>query len=186
MEKQIMLYLTELRNISKIPINGRVDSTKSSISHYTGGVVAWIMRKYYRDDRSKSVQSFVTLYTDVCNITNHLMNTDILDISLLVSLKNHIDGSVVGLQNFSKTYKDDVDVQSKIQILQEAIVQPQLKKINKWLRKNKTSPRDNLDEDNKDNLNKDNLDHKNNHGQDGQKNSKNKNKGQKIDASYCK
>ena len=134
MEKQIQKYLIKLRNVSKIPEKGKIDTTGSDVEIYKGSVVNWIWRWYKGDGRDKAISYFRELYEDVVGISNHIMATDSFDINLLDSLKNQTEASVVGIMNFKLSYKTDEMVTSNIEFILEDVIQPQLKKINEYLR----------------------------------------------------
>ena len=133
MDKQILYTLIKLKNISKIQPGKRVDTSNGEIKMYKGGFLEFLNRWRYGDGRDKAVKSFIEIYKDTSNITDHIMETKIFDGKMLSNIKDHMKESLNGLQNFENTYSKDSNVSSQITVIRDMIIYPQIEKIEKYL-----------------------------------------------------
>jgi hypothetical protein len=133
MDKQILYTLIKLKNISKIQPGKRVDTSNGEIKMYKGGLLEFFNRWRYGDGRDKAVKSFIEIYKDTTSITNHIMDTKIFDGKMLSNIKDHMNESLNGLQNFENTYSKDSNVSSQITVIRDMIIYPQIEKIEKYL-----------------------------------------------------
>lgn len=127
-------YLTKLKIISKIPVNGRLDITQNDLNIYEWSIMNWLWRKTYSDSKYNATKYLIDLYREINSFSEQLM----LNISsenigtyrqrkliLLVSLTEKIKQSITGIRNLMGTYKGYLKVVSQLECLEQDIIIPQ-------------------------------------------------------------
>lgn len=96
-------YIINLDIISRIPRNGQLDTTGTSIDIYAGGVFAWINRKIMGDGKEETVKFLDTFYGNLKKFAHdYCMHAKKRDLQALITA---IENSKSGLVNLSETYK---------------------------------------------------------------------------------
>ena len=67
MESILHNYLTKLRIISKIPENGRLDTTQNDLNIYYNSLTNWVWRKFSGDSKDCTTKYLVILYREIFN-----------------------------------------------------------------------------------------------------------------------
>ncbi len=142
MENMMHTYLVKLRVISKIPEHGRLDTTYNDINIYYGGILGWILRKAYGDNKENTLKYLIDLYKEINSFSDQLMynitteNNEILKrkkITMLVSLAEKLKSSLLGIRNLIGTYKDYLKIISLLENLEQDIIIPQYKILVKFI-----------------------------------------------------
>ena len=135
MENVVHGYLTKLRIISKIPVNGKMDITKNDLNLYDDSVRNWIWRKYHGDCKHNSVKYLTELFKEINAYSDQLIYNIEIECDdnikhkkyiLLVSITEKIKESLVGIRNLIGTYKDYIKVVSVLECLEQDIIIPQI------------------------------------------------------------
>jgi len=102
-EELLKDYIINLDIISRIPRNGQLDTTGTSIDIYVGGVIAWLNRKLTGDGKGETVKFLNTFYVNLKKFAReYSMHAKKRDLYALVAA---IENSKSGLINLSETYK---------------------------------------------------------------------------------
>ena len=127
-------YLTKLRIISKIPENGRLDTTQNDLNIYYATVSNWIWRKFNGDSKDATTKYLTNLYREIISFSDQLMcniSTETNSFNknkkmiMLVALVEKIKESISGIRNLIYTYKDYSKVVSVLECLEQDIIIPQ-------------------------------------------------------------
>ena len=136
------VYLTKLRIISKIPINGKIDITNNDLNIYDNNIVNWCFRKFYGDNKYNATKYLTDLYREINSFSDQLMysiesdNNNIYKnkkINMLVTLAEKIKESMMGIKNLIGTYKGYIKVISMLECLEQDIIIPQYNIIKKFI-----------------------------------------------------
>lgn len=131
-------YMTNLMVISKIPERGQLTIRGNDIDIYDGGVINWVLRKFYGDGKEKTVKFLQEFYREIRNFTEQLMITIIAEkntvkhnrlLKLLSCLAEKIKESLTGLNNLSKTYIEYHKINASITCLVENTIMQCYKEI---------------------------------------------------------
>jgi hypothetical protein len=142
MENMMHNYLVKLRVISKIPERGRLDTSHNDLNIYYGGLLGWLFRKAYGDNKEASTKYLIELYKEINAFSDQLMynitmeHNEILKrkkITMIVSLAEKMKSSLVGIRNLIGTYKDYLKIVSLLENLEQDIIIPQYKLLLKFL-----------------------------------------------------
>ena len=142
METSIHLYLTKLRIISKIPTNGKIDTTNNDLNIYTNNISNWIWRKLQGDSKTNATKYLNELYKEINSFSDQLMsniNTEIDEMRkikkfiMLVSLTEKIKESLNGIRNLIGTYKDFLKTISILECLEQDIIIPQYRILKNFI-----------------------------------------------------
>jgi hypothetical protein len=142
MENMMHNYLVKLRVISKIPEHGRLDTTHNDLNIYYGGILGWLFRKAYGDNKETSTKYLIDLYKEINAFSDQLMynismeHNEILKrkkLSILVSLAEKMKSSLVGIRNLIGTYKDYIKIVSLLENLEQDIIIPQYRLLLKFI-----------------------------------------------------
>lgn len=135
-------YLTKLRIISKIPVNGKIDITNNDLNIYYDSVMNWMLRKFHGDNKYNATKYLTDLYREINSFSDQLMYsiesemnnvTKIKKINMLVSLAEKIKESMFGIKNLIGTYKEYLKVISLLECLEQDIILPQYRSIKKFI-----------------------------------------------------
>jgi hypothetical protein len=127
-------YLTKLRIISKIPINGRLDITQNDLNIYHWSILNWTWRKIYGDSKENTAKYLTDLYREVNSFSDQMMHnitTEQMEthknrkLTLLISLTEKVKQSITGIRNLIDTYKGYLKVVSQLECLEQDIITPQ-------------------------------------------------------------
>jgi len=142
MENILHTYLTRLRLISKIPVNGRLDTTKNDLNIYYGGLFGWMYRKVCGDNKESATKYLINLYREINSFSDQLMyNIDTEQsetrkrkkMTMLVSLTEKLKESLTGIRNLIGTYKDYLKIVSLLECLEHDLVIPQYRTLLKFI-----------------------------------------------------
>jgi hypothetical protein len=142
MENMMHTYLIKLRVISKIPEHGRLDTTHNDLNIYYGGLVCWVFRKMYGDNKENSTKYLMDLYKEINSFTDQLMynvsmeTNEILKkkkIYMLISLAEKLKTSLNGIRNLIGTYKNYLKIISLLENLEQDIIIPQYRLLLKFI-----------------------------------------------------
>jgi hypothetical protein len=142
MENILHTYLTRLRLISKIPINGKLSTTHNDLNIYYGGVVGWLYRKAYGDNKDNATKYLIDLYREINSFSDQLMyniETEQSEIrkrkktTMLVSLTEKLKESLTGVRNLIGTYKDYLKIVSLLECLEQDLIIPQYRTLLKFI-----------------------------------------------------
>lgn len=142
METVTHSYLTKLRIISKIPENGKLDTTQNDINIYYGTLINWAWRKFQGDSKIASVKYLTDLYREVNSFSDQLMQNIIIESNelrqnkkmvMLVSLSEKIKESLTGIRHLSGTYKDYLKIVSQLECLEQDIIIPQYRILKQFI-----------------------------------------------------
>ena len=142
MDSILHIYLTKLRIIGKIPINGKLDITNNDLNIYNGGIFNWCLRKLYGDNKNNTTKYLIDLYREINNFSDQLMNNidneqnninKLKKINMLVSLTEKVKESMIGIENLIGTYIDYIKVISQLECLEQDIIIPQYNSIKKFI-----------------------------------------------------
>jgi hypothetical protein len=142
MESVTHSYLCKLRIISKIPINGRLDTTHNDINIYYGGVIGWVFRKVYGDNKENATKYLIDLYREINSFSDQLMYNITTEqnsirkrkkINMLVSLTEKMKESLTGIRNLIGTYKTYLKIVSLLECLEQDLIIPQYKTLLKFI-----------------------------------------------------
>ena len=134
MENILHSYLCKMRIISKIPENGKLDITRNEVNIYYGGIVGWVYRKAYGDNKNNAVKFLLELYKEINSFSDQLIYNITTEnsseikhkkIIMLVSLTEKIKESLNGIRNLIGTYKDYHKIVSMLECLEQDIIIPQ-------------------------------------------------------------
>lgn len=142
MEAVTHSYLCKLRIIGKIPINGRLDITHNDLNIYYGGLVRWLFRKAYGDNKENATKYLIDLFREInsfsdqlmCNITseqNEIRKRK--KITMLVSLTEKMKESLAGIRNLIGTYKEYLKIVSLLECLEQDLIIPQYRSLIKFI-----------------------------------------------------
>ena len=144
MENILHLYLCKLRIISKIPIGGKLDISHNDINIYYGGIVGWMLRKAYGDNKDNAAKYLIDLYKEINSFSDQLMynidneNNSITNhkkINMLLSLTEKLKESLTGIRNLIGTYKQYLKVISLLECLEQDVIIPQYRTLLKFIPK---------------------------------------------------
>lgn len=136
MDNIIHSHLCKLRIISKIPVNGRLDTTHNDINIYYGGVYNWIVRKVYGDNKEHTAKYLVEMYKEIISFSDQIMYNISIEQNevkkrkkyiLLISLTEKIKESLIGIRNLIGTYKDYLKTVSLLECIEQDLIIPQYK-----------------------------------------------------------
>ena len=142
METVVHTYLTKLRIISKIPVNGRLDITNNDLDIYKDSFINWILRKWSNDCKDNATKYLYDLYREINAFSNQIMdniNFEQLEsrkvclIIMLVSLAEKIKESLSGIRNLIGTYKDWLKTSSNLECLEQDIIMPQFRILKNFI-----------------------------------------------------
>lgn len=142
METVTHSYLTKLRIISKIPENGKLDTTQNDINIYYGTLLNWVWRKFQGDSKTATTKYLTDLYREVNSFSDQLMQNISVEsnelrrnkkIVMLVSLTEKIKESLTGVRNLSNTYKDYLKIVSQLECLEQDIIIPQYRILKQFI-----------------------------------------------------
>lgn len=144
MDSILHQYLTKLRIISKIPENGKLDTTQNDLNIYYGTIMNWVWRKFNGDSKECTTKYLVSLYREINSFSDQLMynitteQTGIVKnkkITMLVSLTEKIKESLTGIRNLIGTYQNYLKVVSLLECLEQDIIIPQYHSLKKFIPK---------------------------------------------------
>lgn len=142
METVIHTYLTKLRIISKIPENGRLDTTNNDLNIYYNSITSWCWRKFQGDNKEQATKYLMDLYKEINAFSDQLMyniNTERDNIKkcrkivFLVSLTEKIKESLMGVRNLIGTYKEYLKTVSLLECLEQDIIVPQFRVLKHFI-----------------------------------------------------
>jgi hypothetical protein len=142
MDTVIHTYLTRLRIISKIPTNGKIDTTNNDLNIYYNTLSNWIMRKIQGDNKDNATKYLIDLYREINSFSDQLMsnvNTETDEIHkhkkiiMLTSLAEKIKESLTGIRNLIGTYKDYLKTVSLLECLEQDIIMPQYRVLQDFI-----------------------------------------------------
>jgi hypothetical protein len=142
MESILHNYLTKLRIISKIPENGKLDTTQNDLNIYYNNVVNWCWRKFSGDSKDCTTKYLMSIYREINAFSDQLMcniNTEQnvvqknKKITMLVSLTEKIKESLSGIRNLIGTYQSYLKVVSLLECLEQDIILPQYYLLKKFI-----------------------------------------------------
>ena len=142
MDNILHIYLTKLRIISKIPINGKIDITNNDLNIYNGTIINWCLRKFYGDNKYTAIKYLTDLYREINSFSDQLMYSIESDknnisknkkINMLVTLVEKVKESLIGIKNLIGTYKGYIKVISNLECLEQDIIIPQYNNIKKFI-----------------------------------------------------
>lgn len=111
--------LINLKIIGKIKAEDRLSTKKGILSFEPKGYFQFIRRWYHADSRTSAVE-YIKSVVDQINeiITQKEINiTSNMNERIKNTISNDIQHAIKGLENFKLTYKNDVSLQAKIDIL---------------------------------------------------------------------
>lgn len=138
METVTHSYLCKLRIISKIPVNGRLDTTHNDLNIYYGGLLGWFFRKAYGDNKESATKYLIDLYREINSFSDQLMYNITTEqneirkrkkITMLVSLAEKIKESLTGIRNLIGTYKNYLKIVSLLECLEQDLIIPQYRNL---------------------------------------------------------
>jgi len=144
MENILHLYLCKLRIISKVPIGGKLDISQNDLNIYYGGIVAWMFRKAYGDNKDNATKYLIELYKEINSFSDQMMyninmekNSIVIrkKINMLVSLTEKLKESLIGIRNLIGTYKYYLKIVSLLECLEQDVIIPQYKSLIKFIPK---------------------------------------------------
>lgn len=145
METVTHSYLTKLRIISKIPENGKLDTTQNDINIYYGTLINWVWRKFQGDSKTTAVKYLTDLYREVNSFSDQLMQNITVEANdlrrnkklvMLVSLTEKIKESLTGVRNLANTYKNFLKIVSQLECLEQDIIIPQYRILKNFIPEN--------------------------------------------------
>lgn len=144
MDTVIHTYLTRLRIISKIPTNGKIDTTNNDLNIYYSSISSWVRRKMQGDSKDNATKYLTDLYKEINAFSDQLMsNVDTENdkinkhkkIIMLTSLAEKIKESLAGIRNLIGTYKDYLKTVSLLECLEQDIIMPQYRVMQDFIPK---------------------------------------------------
>ena len=142
METVVHTYLTKLRIISKIPVNGRLNITNNDLDIYKESFINWILRKWGNDCKDNATKYLYDLYRDINSFSNQIMDNINFEqiesrkvslIIMLVSLTEKIKESLSGIRNLIGTYKEWLKTSSNLECLEQDIIMPQFRILKNFI-----------------------------------------------------
>jgi hypothetical protein len=142
MENILHNYLTRLRIISKCPVNGRLDTTHNDINIYYGGIIGWMYRKAYGDNKENTTKYLIDLFREINSFSDQLMYNILTEqsdirrrkkLTMLVSLTEKMKESLSGIRNLIGTYKDYLKIVSLLECLEQDLIIPQYRTLLKFI-----------------------------------------------------
>ena len=133
MEKLIQKYIVELGIIAKLPADCSLSTTDSKLSIYKFGLVPWIQRKFTGDGRAAIASYLTDFYSEVREISTHMMETKTFPVALLQGLKEAVDNSQGGLRTLQNKYATDTAFKSSMEMIMTTIISPQLMRMSTHL-----------------------------------------------------
>lgn len=105
--------LINLKIISKIRENDRIYINMDRfIIVEQNSIFLSIYRFYYSLNRNKNINNIISIFKDIFEyINNNIENKN------LTSISNELKNSIIGLQNLKVTYKNDILIDSKLDII---------------------------------------------------------------------
>ena len=74
MDNILHQYLTKLRIISKIPENGRLNTTQNDLDIYYDTFTSWMWRKISGDSKDCTTKYLINLYREINSFSDQLMH----------------------------------------------------------------------------------------------------------------
>lgn len=136
MDTLIQNYIEKLNMVSSIPENGSLTSYNETFTIYKEDFFSWCKRKYHGDGRPKILSSLKILYKNVISTSDHMMETNSFHISLLESLYEGLNSSVIGLNHMCGHYADTDSFVIAISTIKNTMINPQLRKMVEYIKKN--------------------------------------------------
>lgn len=142
METVIHTYLTKLRIISKIPVNGRLNITNNDLDIYKDSFINWFLRKWGNDCKDNATKYLYDLYREINSFSNQIMDNinfeqtesrKVILIIMLVSLAEKIKESLIGIRNLIGTYKDWLKTCSNLECLEQDIIISQFRILKNFI-----------------------------------------------------
>ena len=142
MENILHQYLTKLRIISKIPENGRLDTTKNDLNIYNNTIIDWCWRKLSGDSKECTAKYLVELYREINSFSEQIKYNIVTEtestqknrkLTMLVSLTEKIKESLIGVRNLINTYKTYLKIVSVLECLEQDIILPQYYSLKKFI-----------------------------------------------------
>lgn len=142
MDHILHTYLTRLRIISKCPVNGKLSTIHNDLNIYYGGIVDWLYRKVYGDNKDNATKYLIDLYREINSFSDQLMyniETEQSEIrkrkktTMLVSLTEKLKESLTGIRNLIGTYKDYLKIVSLLECLEQDVIIPQYQILLKFI-----------------------------------------------------
>ena len=142
METVVHVYLTKLRIISKVPLNGRLDITNNELDIYKDSFIGWVLRKWGSDCKDNATKYLYDLYREINSFSSQIMDNinfetsetrKVFLIMMLVSLTEKIKESLVGIRNLIGTYKDWLKTSSNLECLEQDIIIPQFRILKNFI-----------------------------------------------------
>ena len=142
MESVKQKYLTELRIISKIPLNGKLSTTDNDLNIYKDTLSNWLWRKFKGDNKHNTTKYLIVLYSEINLFSEQLMeninsetdeNRKKKKINMLVSLTEKIKESLYGIRNLIGTYRDFLKTASMLECLEQDIIIPQYRILKSFI-----------------------------------------------------
>ena len=142
MDNTLYIYLSKLRIISKIPINGKLNICNNDLNIYNDTFINWVTRKINGDSRESSTKYVIELYKEIINFSDQMMysiSSDIDDshkmkkMNMLISLTEKLKESLNGIQHLIGTYKYDIKITSMLECLEQDVILPQYRIIKNFI-----------------------------------------------------
>ena len=142
MDNILHQYLTKLRIISKIPENGRLNTTQNDLDIYYDTFTSWMWRKISGDSKDCTTKYLINLYREINSFSDQLMhniNSDQNQTSknkklvMLVSLAEKIKESLTGIRNLIGTYQNYLKIVSLLEYIEHDIIIPQYNTLKKFI-----------------------------------------------------
>ena len=125
--------LVNLKIISKIVPYNKLKIFNNITTIEKEGLAALLMRWYYGDSRTKTVNFIKTIISDSINVTTELMNSTYITnkvkktgyeeteftkaLSTLFLIRTEMENSKVGINNLQKTYELDIQIISQLEVI---------------------------------------------------------------------
>jgi hypothetical protein len=125
--------LVNLKIISKIVPYNKLKIFNNITTIEKEGLAALLMRWYYGDSRTKTVNFIKTIIGDSINVTTELMNSTYITnkvrktgyeeteftkaLSTLFLIRTEMENSKVGIANLQKTYELDIQIISQLEVI---------------------------------------------------------------------